>query len=66
MTTPYEGLTEDETAQLIASSAQQPGEDASSWAARTKADAEKAATLAAERRVAAEAAGETEDVEGEQ
>lgn len=60
MTTPYEGLTEDETAALIASSAQQPGEDASSWAARTKAEAEKAATLAAERRAAATAGDEVE------
>jgi len=64
MTTPYEGLTEDETAALITASAQQPGEDATQWAARTKADAEQAAKLAAERRAAAEAAGETESVEG--
>lgn len=66
MTRPYEGLTDDETAALIASSAQQPGEDASAWAARTRAEAEKAATLAAERRAAAVAGDEVEDVEGEQ
>ena len=64
MTPPYEGLTEDETAALIASSEQRPGEDATDWARRAKAEAEAAAKLAAERRAATEAAGETESVEG--
>ena len=49
----YTGLTPDELAALVSSSAQHPGEDSTDWAARARLEADKAAAVAAERRAAA-------------
>ena len=52
----FEGLTDDEVAVMQASSEQQPGEDASAWAARAAREAADYKATAAKRRAdAAEA-----------
>jgi len=58
----YTGLTPDELAHLVSSSAQNPGEDSTDWAARARLDADRAAAVAAERRAAAVAAEHADEL----
>lgn len=57
----YSGLTDEELAHLADDSVQLPGEDASTWAARARSAADRAAAVAAERRAAAAAETEAEE-----